>query len=177
MQRGKTTLRVISFIEKMKDASHDMIHVACYDGSGTLRDITDINNLNKQLESTRASMAPHDFLRFLRQKNVFLVVARDASHDPSGASPGTIVGKASLHIVELDDSTKKALVEQVVVDGAYRGAGIADKIDDMLCAIAKENNVAYIDLTSNPSRVAANKFYIRRGYVKRETNVYRKKIV
>ena len=96
MQRGKTTLRVISFIEKMKDASHDMIHVACYDGSGTLRDITDINNLNKQLESTRASMAPHDFLRFLRQKNVFLVVARDTSNDPSGASPGTIVGKASL---------------------------------------------------------------------------------
>jgi len=67
----------------------------------------------------------------------------------------------------------RAWVEDVVVDSSARGRGVAE----MLCRDALNRACAAgartVDLTSRPSREAANRLYERLGFVPRETNVYR----
>ncbi|MBI2109470.1 MAG: GNAT family N-acetyltransferase [Parcubacteria group bacterium] len=149
-----------------------MIHVAPLQSPVTSQDVEDINHLNRQLSSHSKKTTRDELEQFLAQPGVFLVVAREQGE--CIPPRGHIVGKSCLHTTNLDDGTRKATVEQVVVDEHHRGMGIADRTDDVITNIAKEHHVQWIDLTSNPTRVAANKFYKRRGYALRETNVYRK---
>jgi hypothetical protein len=46
----------------------------------------------------------------------------------------------------------------------------------MLIMQAKLRGMSHLDLTSSPSRVAANELYLKLGYEKRETNIYRMKL-
>jgi ribosomal protein S18 acetylase RimI-like enzyme len=39
--------------------------------------------------------------------------------------------------------------------------------------VARSNGVRTVDLTSRPSREAANALYLKLGFERRETNVYR----
>jgi ribosomal protein S18 acetylase RimI-like enzyme len=65
------------------------------------------------------------------------------------------------------------MIEDVVVDEAARGTGTAVALTAAAMEEAKRLGATTIDLTSRPSRVAANKLYQRLGFVQRETNVYR----
>ena len=67
----------------------------------------------------------------------------------------------------------RAWIEDVVVDGDARGMGVGQIINDRALEIAREAGVTTVDLTSRPSREAANRLYQRMGFVARETNVYR----
>ncbi|MET0827119.1 MAG: GNAT family N-acetyltransferase, partial [Acidimicrobiales bacterium] len=51
--------------------------------------------------------------------------------------------------------------------------GIGRLLIDAMVARAKELGAKTVDLTSRPSREAANRLYLRLGFVERETNVYR----
>lgn len=64
-------------------------------------------------------------------------------------------------------------IEDVVVDQAARGQGLGKKL--MQAAIEKATlaGANAINLTSHPSRVAANRLYQSLGFQPRETNVYR----
>lgn len=64
-------------------------------------------------------------------------------------------------------------IEDVVVDTAYRGKGIASNLIKQAIDRAKTIKAKSIDLTSRPEREAANRLYGKLGFVKRETNVYR----
>ena len=44
---------------------------------------------------------------------------------------------------------------------------------DFLLLIAREAGATTVELTSRPSREAANRLYLRMGFEIRETNVYR----
>lgn len=63
-------------------------------------------------------------------------------------------------------------IEDVVVDEAYRGKGLGEKIMRRLIAEAKKLKLEEVGLTSRPSRVAANALYKKLGFSQRETNVY-----
>ena len=65
------------------------------------------------------------------------------------------------------------LIEDVVVDQNYRDKGIAKMLIQNLIEIGKEKKLEQIGLTSHPSRQAANNLYIKLGFKKRDTNVYR----
>ena len=67
----------------------------------------------------------------------------------------------------------RALIEDVVVDGTERGAGIGAALVDAALAAATTAGARRVDLTSRPEREAANRLYLRTGFVRRETNVYR----
>ena len=67
----------------------------------------------------------------------------------------------------------RAWIEDVVVDESARGHGVGDKINRRAIEIAQEAGAKSVDLTSRPSRDAANRLYQRMGFVARETNVYR----
>ncbi len=70
-------------------------------------------------------------------------------------------------------SGKKFWIEDVVVDKSQRGRGFGEKLMSFAIDFARASGAETIDLTSRPSRVAANRLYQKTGFVIRETNLYR----
>jgi len=67
----------------------------------------------------------------------------------------------------------RAWIEDVVVDEAARGHGVGELLNRSALDRARELGAKTVDLTSRPSREAANRLYQRIGFVARDTNVYR----
>jgi len=70
-------------------------------------------------------------------------------------------------------SGMRCWIEDVVVDQKHRGKELGKKLMKLAIEYAQANGVNFIDLTSRPSRIEANELYLKLGFVKRETNVYR----
>lgn len=68
---------------------------------------------------------------------------------------------------------RRAWIEDVVVDESARGCGVGEALNRAALARALADGARTVDLTSRPSREAANRLYQRLGFVSRETNVYR----
>jgi ribosomal protein S18 acetylase RimI-like enzyme len=67
----------------------------------------------------------------------------------------------------------RAWIEDVVVDDAARGQGVGAALNRFALDLAESRGAKSIDLTSRPSREAANRLYQRLGFQPRDTNVYR----
>lgn len=67
---------------------------------------------------------------------------------------------------------RQAVIEDMIVDEAYRGKGQGEKILRALIAWARKNNIEVIELTTNPARVAANNLYKKVGFKLHTTNHY-----
>lgn len=100
----------------------------------------------------------------LRHDAVTQLLARDDG--------GRIVGVATLAAFPVPSSTR-AWVEDVIVDEASANQGIGRLLVEALIARARELGATTLDLTSRPSREAANHLYRSAGFEPRETNVYR----
>jgi len=83
-----------------------------------------------------------------------------------------IVGLLTLAIFRIPTAVR-AWIEDVVVDSSARGNGVGEALNHVAIAEAKRRGAKTVDLTSRPSREAANKLYKRLGFVERDTNVYR----
>ena len=68
---------------------------------------------------------------------------------------------------------RRAWIEDVVVDDAARGKGVGRLLSEAAITRAQKVGAVTVDLTSRPTRDAANRLYQRIGFVLRETNVYR----
>jgi ribosomal protein S18 acetylase RimI-like enzyme len=67
----------------------------------------------------------------------------------------------------------RSRIEDVVVDEAFRRQGVAAALVSHAFQFVKDLGAVTVDLTSAPSRTAANALYRQMGFVIRETNVYR----
>lgn len=67
---------------------------------------------------------------------------------------------------------KQAVVEDMIVDGSYRGKGLGRELLHDLVSWAKNHGVEVIELTSNPKRIAANELYKKYGFQLHLTNHY-----
>ena len=85
---------------------------------------------------------------------------------------GTIVGTATLVTFRIPTGMR-AWIEDVVVDEAGRGHGVGMALTEAMVERSRERGCRTVDLTSRPSREAANRLYQRAGFVARETNIYR----
>lgn len=85
---------------------------------------------------------------------------------------GTIVGSLTLAMFPIPTGIR-AWIEDVVVDEAARGHGVGEALNTAALDLARTRGAITVDLTSRPSREAANRLYQRIGFVKRDTNVYR----
>lgn len=94
----------------------------------------------------------------------FLLVARE--------DDGTILGSLTLVVFPIPTAVR-AWIEDVVVDDAARGKGVGELLNRRALEISAENGAKTVDLTSRPSREAANRLYQRIGFEQRDTNVYR----
>ena len=123
-----------------------------------------------QLSRSAAPMSEADVERFLSQSSVHLFVFRAETADADGNNP--ILGMLSLATFEIPTGVR-AWVEDVVVDEAARGQGAGLALVEAAIEHAKTVGARTVDLTSRPSREAANRLYQRAGFQLRETNVYR----
>jgi len=94
-----------------------------------------------------------------------LFVARDGENGP-------IVGILTLAIFRIPSGVR-AWIEDVIVAEEARGQGCGEALNRAAMAAAGAAGARTVDLTSRPSRAAANRLYERIGFVRRDTNVYR----
>lgn len=85
---------------------------------------------------------------------------------------GTILGGLTLAVFRIPTGVR-AWIEDVVVDGAARGRGVGEALNQAALDRARAAGATTVDLTSRPSREAANRLYQRIGFKARTTNVYR----
>jgi ribosomal protein S18 acetylase RimI-like enzyme len=90
-----------------------------------------------------------------------------ARHRPSRR----IVGTLTLVIFRVPTGVR-AWIEDVVVDESMRGRGLGEALTRDAIRRAREQGARGIELTSRPSREAANRLYQRLGFTIRQTNLY-----
>jgi ribosomal protein S18 acetylase RimI-like enzyme len=83
-----------------------------------------------------------------------------------------IVGMLTLAIFRIPTGIR-AWIEDVVVDADARGGGVGEALTREAIRIAGTHGARTVELTSRPSREAANRLYQRLGFERRDTNVYR----
>ncbi|SDU79534.1 Ribosomal protein S18 acetylase RimI [Arcanobacterium phocae] len=124
-----------------------------------------------QLSRSAKPMNGEQIEGFLAQDCVDLLVFRgDDGAGEAGEAP--ILGMLTLVTFEIPTGWR-AWVEDVVVDEAARGKGVGASLVTTAIELAKKRGAKTVDLTSRPSREAANRLYQRAGFELRETNVYR----
>ena len=83
-----------------------------------------------------------------------------------------VVGMLTLAIFRIPTGIR-AWIEDVVVDADARGKGVGEALTREAVRIAGTHGARTVELTSRPSREAANRLYQRLGFERRDTNVYR----
>jgi ribosomal protein S18 acetylase RimI-like enzyme len=85
---------------------------------------------------------------------------------------GRIVGSLTLVTFRIPTGIR-SWIEDVVVDQAERGKGIGEALTRAAIDRAAELGSRTVDLTSRPTRQAANRLYQKVGFKLRESNLYR----
>lgn len=122
-----------------------------------------------QLSSSSPAPSAAELIEIVESGSAHLLVARD---DEGGGDDGAILGSMTLVVFRIPTGVR-AWIEDVVVDGDARGRGVGEALNRSALDIAERLGAKSVDLTSRPSREAANRLYQRLGFVQRDTNVYR----
>ena len=142
----------IEILNTLPDSSHDQVHEA-------------FDRLLPQLSSSAQPLSFEQIQELLAQDCLHLVCALDENN--------RILGMLSLVVFDIPTG-RRAWIEDVVTDQAARGQGVGQSLVDAAVEHARELGAKTVDLTSRPTREAANRLYRRVGFLQRETNVYRK---
>ncbi len=121
--------------------------------------------------SSSASIPTYAEVEDLINSKAGIVLAATDTDDPNAE----ILGMMTLVVFRIPTGIR-AWIEDVVVDGNARGKGIGEKLVRAAVERAKQEGAKTVDLTSRPSREAANRLYRRCGFETRETNIYRIKL-
>ena len=121
------------------------------------------HRLIPQLSSSAKPMTDSQLAEIVNSESTLMFVARVDNQ---------IVGLLTLAIFRIPTAVR-AWIEDVVVDSLARGHGVGEALNLAAITEARRRGAKTVDLTSRPSREAANKLYKRLGFVERYTNVYR----
>lgn len=103
--------------------------------------------------------------------SVVFVARLGGEGDQQGVG-GEIVGTLTLALFRIPTG-RRAWIEDVIVDTGARRQGVAEALTMAALDRAYDAGARTVDLTSRPSREAANRLYQRLGFDLRDTNVYR----
>ena len=135
-----------------------------------------MERLIPQLSRSAKPLTAEQTQALVDQDSVYLFVFRTdkpvTAADGNEVEAGTILGMLSLATFAIPTGVR-AWVEDVVVDAGTRGMGAGQQLVEAAVAHAQKIGARTVDLTSRPSREAANRLYRRCGFELRETNVYR----
>jgi ribosomal protein S18 acetylase RimI-like enzyme len=121
-----------------------------------------LTSLLPQLSSA-SPPSPDELSAIVDSPATSLLVARDGA---------AIVGTLTLAVFRIPTGVR-AWIEDVVVDASARGQGVGEALTLEAVAIARDAGARSVELTSHPTREAANRLYRRLGFEPRETNVLR----
>jgi ribosomal protein S18 acetylase RimI-like enzyme len=121
--------------------------------------------LTPQLSSSNPPPSADELADIVASPASVLLVAREPA-------TGEIVGTLTLVIFRIPTGLR-AWIEDVIVDESARGRGVGEALNRVALDHARTAGARTVDLTSRPSREAANRLYKRLGFVERDTNVYR----
>ena len=124
------------------------------------------DRLVPQLSSSNPPPTVEKLTEIVESQASKLLVAIDDEADDM------IVGTLTLAVFSIPTGVR-AWIEDVVVDESARGKGVGAQLSLAALELAKELGCVTVDLTSRPTREAANRLYKRLGFMQRETNVYR----
>ena len=85
---------------------------------------------------------------------------------------GPIIGTLTLALFRIPTGIR-AWIEDVIVDSGAARQGCGEALSRTALELARQAGARTVELTSRPSREAANRLYQRIGFTIRETNVYR----
>lgn len=122
-----------------------------------------MTRLVPQLSSSAAVPSTEALSEIVSTDGTFLLVARDGDR---------IVGTLTLVTFRIPTGVR-AWIEDVAVEPQARGKGVGETLSREAVRIAASRNARTVELTSRPSREAANRLYRRIGFEPRDTNVYR----
>jgi ribosomal protein S18 acetylase RimI-like enzyme len=140
----------------------DVTTVTAVDGSL----LEAFRRLVPQLSSSAAEISAADLADIISTPATTLIVARSSTADR------TIVGILTLVLFRIPTGIR-AWIEDVVVDQSAQGRGIGEALSRAAIDLARDRGARTIELTSRPSRQAANALYRKLGFQPRDTNVYR----
>ncbi len=122
-----------------------------------------VSRFLSQLTAKERKITEADLNALITSENSHLFVAID--------DDGTFAGMITVGIY-LAPTGRKGWIEDVVVDEAYRGQGLGKQLTQHAIGFAQQQHVKLLSLTSNPTRIAANRLYPETGFLRKETNVY-----
>jgi ribosomal protein S18 acetylase RimI-like enzyme len=125
--------------------------------------VDSLNRLLPQLSTSAPALTIAYVTELIASPAIVLFLARDEER---------VVGSLTLVVFPIPTGLR-AWIEDVVVDEAVRGAGIGEALTNAAIDESRRRHVRSLDLTTRPSREAANRLYARLGFELRETNVYR----
>lgn len=125
-----------------------------------------ILRLLPQLSASAKKLTTAEIKDLIRAEASILLMA--VEEDQGSAAAGML----TLAVFRIPTGVR-AWIEDVVVDEDSRGQGIGERLVQAAIERAKTAGAITVDLTSRPSREAANRLYRRCGFVQRETNIYR----
>ena len=122
-----------------------------------------ISLLLKQLSSHEFNFSEQELAKIINDNSstIFILYADEK-----------IVGMLTLGTY-LSPTGRKAWIEDVVVDSAFRGKGYGKMLVEHAIEYARTLSPCTLMLTSNPSRIAANELYRASGFEPKITNVYK----
>jgi ribosomal protein S18 acetylase RimI-like enzyme len=135
----------------------------------TLVDDELVSAIARLIPQLSASNPPPDrnaLTAIVDSPDVFVFLARDADDGDR------IVGTLTLVTFRIPTG-RRAFIEDVVVDRAVHRGGTATKLTQAAIQKARDLGVSTVDLTSRPSREAANALYQKLGFELRNSNLYR----
>ncbi|HWG15265.1 MAG TPA: GNAT family N-acetyltransferase [Streptosporangiaceae bacterium] len=133
-----------------------------------IADITDdnltaVNRLIPQLSRSAPPLTADALGQIVSWDGNRLIIARDGDQ---------VVGMLTLVMFPIPTGLR-AWIEDVVVDAAARGKGAGAALTQEAVRLAEAAGARTVDLTSRPSRQAANRLYERLGFELRDTKAYR----
>ena len=127
-----------------------------------------VKQLLPQLDPESDMITEARFRSILKSENSHFFIAKTEDN--------VIAGMLTAAVYIIPTGTK-FWIEDVVVDNSQRGRGIGKELMIYAIEFARSTGAKSVDLTSRPSRVAANKLYQELGFDLRETNVYRYNLI
>lgn len=103
------------------------------------------------------------------------IIGGEATHLLVAEDDSAVLGSLTLVVFRIPTGLR-AWIEDVVVDSDARGRGVGDALNRFAIDLSAELGCRTVDLTSRPTREAANRLYQRLGFHPRETNVYRREV-
>jgi ribosomal protein S18 acetylase RimI-like enzyme len=125
-----------------------------------------LNDLLPQLSSSPQRLTEDELLEIIQCDKTHLLMAEENDR---------YIGSLTLVVFRIPSGTR-ARIEDLIVQETARGRGVGRSLVQKAIEMAEALGAETVDLTTHPSREAANTLYKKLGFEIRETNAYRRRV-